>query len=759
MVNPNSVPIKSDEKLVVIITRVTIAIALIVAVAPPLSYFWLTYAAQKNEVAMEARLHAAFITQLIVNSPDKWQAEVGDLIDQNLTDSAFPEARSIRDAEGKLVTHSQHNMGNELVVKGVAQLVNSSGTSVASLEVQRSLSPAINNTILIFLLSGILGVTIFVILRTLPLRALKQVLKLLHQEKQTLQENEERLKIVIDNALDGILTLNQFGLIESINPAGEAIFGYRTDEILGENIEKLIPFKSSSTDINGAVMMVEQRGVIATHKDGSIFPVEFSLSEAHLKGKRKFIAILRDITERKAAEDELTYLANYDSLTGLPNRSLFRDRLQYAMARADRNNRLAAIMFLDLDRFKTINDTLGHEAGDGLLKHVANLLQNCLRKSDSVCLMENKQLQMQMESDCTVSRLGGDEFTVILEDITHANDASIAAKKILTAFADNPFVTDGKVVYVSTSIGITLYPLDNMDIDGLIKQADLAMYRAKELGRNTSQFYTEDLNTKASKLAMMESDLRHAIERDEFLLYYQPKLEIATGKICGAEALIRWQHPVNGLIPPNEFIPLLEETGLILQVGEWVIRTACRQIKLWQDRGLDSLHVAVNLSARQFRQKDLSVRIIGILRDSGLLANALELEVTESLLMENLELSIETLLKLQQEGIGISVDDFGTGYSSLSYLKRLPINTLKIDQSFVRDIATDPDDAAIATAIIGLAQNLKLKVVAEGVETEEQLQFVRERKCDQMQGYLLSRPLPADKFEQWLSARIDSSVG
>jgi PAS domain S-box-containing protein len=743
---------------VAIITRVTIAIALIVAVSPPLSYFWLTYAAQENEVAMEARLHAAFITQLIVSSPDKWQTEVADLIDQNLTDNALPETRYIRDVTGTLVANSQNVLRNVPVIKGVAQLVNSSGTRVASLEVQRSLSPVIYNTILILLISCILGVTIFTTLRSLPLRALKRALTSLHQEKLTLQENEERLRIVINNAVDGILTLNQFGLIESINPAAERIFGYRADEIVGWNIEKLIPFKSSSIDENGAVKIVEQRGVIATHKDGSIFPVEFSLSEAHLKGKQKFIAILRDVTERKAAEEKLSYLANYDSLTSLPNRSLFRDRLKHAMARADRNNRLAGLMFLDLDRFKAINDTLGHEVGDELLKHVAKVLQNCLRKYDTICRMDDRQFPVTSDSGYTVSRLGGDEFTVILEDVTHANDASIAAKKILTAFAENPFVREGKVVYVSTSIGITLYPLDNTDIDGLIKQADLAMYRAKELGRNASQFYTEDLNTKASKLVAMEADLRLAIERDEFLLYYQPKLEIATGKICGAEALIRWQHPVNGLIPPNEFIPLLEETGLILQVGEWVIRTACTQLKLWHDNGLNSVHVAVNLSSRQFRQKDLSGTVMDILDKTGLPANALELEVTESLLMENVETSIEMLLHLQKMGVSISVDDFGTGYSSLSYLKRLPINTLKIDQSFVRDIATDPDDAAIATAIIGLAHNLRLKVVAEGVETEEQLQFMRERNCDQMQGYLLSRPLPADKFEQWIRARLAETL-
>jgi len=752
MNNPDSIPPKDDRKLVSIITRATVAMAMIVALSPPLGYFWLSYQAQKNEAAMEAKLHAAFVTQVIIGNPTSWRAEVNALIGQELTFNSSPEVRSIKDTLGRLIARSQGKLDGPAVT-AATDLLDANGLAAGHLEVARSLVPVLYKTFLVALLSATLGIAIFITLRVLPLRALKRVLSALHQEKQILEENEERLRIVIDKAVDGIVTLDRHNLIESFNPAAERIFGYRAEEIIGRNICLLIPFRNTSNETVGAALTVGLREVVATHKDRTTFPVEFSLSEAHLKGEQKLIGILRDITERKAAEDKLSYLANYDSLTGLPNRSLFRDRLSHAMTRADRNKHLIALMFLDLDRFKNINDSLGHEVGDSLLKHVANLLQNCLRKGDTICRSDGGTWFSEDGEGVTVSRLGGDEFTLILEDIVNASHAATAAQKILDTCAKHPFQAGDKEIYVSASIGITLHPVDSTNLDGLIKQADTAMYRAKELGRNTYHFYTEELNARANQRLSMEADLRRAIELQEFFLHYQPKLHIASGEITGVEALLRWQHPHAGLIPPSDFIPLLEETGLILPVGEWVLRTACSQLKAWHDIGLDSLHMAVNLSARQFRQKDLADRIMRILDDSGLPATVLELEVTESLLMEHTEASVEALVQLKNKGVSISVDDFGTGYSSLSYLKRFPIDKLKIDQSFVRDIAIDPDDAAIASAVIVLAHSLHLTVIAEGVETEEQLEFMRERNCDQMQGYLLSRPLPAEAFEQWIRAR------
>ncbi len=741
---------QENHRLVTIITGVTIAIALLVAISLPLGYFWLSYQAQKNEVEMGAKLHAAFVTQVIVGSPASWHSEITPLIEQQLTRHTLPEVRTVRDKQGILIARSTGKLAGPLV-SASAVLLDANGSVAGLLEVARPLTPLLQHTALVALAAILLGVSIFITLRLLPLRALKRVLNALHREKQTLQENEERLRIVIDKAMDGIVTLDQQGRVESFNPAATRISGFSATDIIGRNISMLVPFGHTE----GMKMSVEQQEVIATHKDGTTFHAELSISRAHFNGKQKFIAILRDITDRKLTQDKLTYLANYDSLTGLPNRSLFRDRLSHAMARADRKHHSIALMFLDLDRFKVINDSLGHDVGDQLLKHVAGLLKRCLRKSDTISRSDDNPWFSEDTDNVTVSRLGGDEFTLILEGIITANDAAIAAQKILDAFATHPFVAGNKEIYAATSIGITLYPGDFADLDGLIKQADTAMYRAKELGRSIFQFYTEALNARANQRLSLEADLKQAVEHQEFLLYYQPKLHIASGTISGVEALLRWQRPESGLVSPDEFIPMLEETGLILPVGEWVLRTACRQLMKWHEQGLDTLSVAVNLSARQFRQQDLFEKIMHILEESGLSPSFLELEVTESLLMEHSDANIDTLKRLQEQGIVISVDDFGTGYSSLCYLRRFPVETLKIDKSFVCDITTDADDAEIASAVIALAHSLRLTVVAEGVETEEQLAFMKEKACDYMQGYLLSRPLSAAAFEQWMAARID----
>ena len=429
---------------------------------------------------------------------------------------------------------------------------------------------------------------------------------------------------------------------------------------------------------------------------------------------------------RKRAEERLSYLAHHDALTNLPNRMLFIDRLGQALSRAPWHKRLAAVLFLDLDHFKRINDTLGHTMGDLLLKEVAKRLAQCSRQGD------------------TVARMGGDEFTIILADIAHAQDVPKVAQKIIDIFSKR-FVVGDHEIFITTSVGISLYPDDGEDPEALLKNADAAMYRAKEIGRNTYQYFSIDMNTKASERLALETDLRHALEREEFLVHYQPQVDLNTGQIIGMEALVRWQHPDLGLVPPAKFIPLAEDTGLIAPIGEWVLRTACAQNKAWQTAGLPPIRVGVNLSARQFQCQNLVEMIVRILKETGLDPTYLELELTESVLMQNTEAIIATLCELDAMGINISIDDFGTGYSSLSYLKRFPINRLKIDQSFVRDITTDPDDAAIVTAIITLAHSLKLKVIAEAVETEEQLAFLRSLNCDEMQGYLFSRPLPMDE--------------
>lgn len=449
----------------------------------------------------------------------------------------------------------------------------------------------------------------------------------------------------------------------------------------------------------------------------------------------RIAGIGEDITDRRDAEERLMYLAHYDALTSLPNRVLFYDRLKQALAQARRNDWITAVMFLDLDRFKNVNDTLGHSAGDELLKQVSGRVTACVRSGD------------------TVGRLGGDEFAIVLSNLTGPSDASLVAQKIMSALGE-PFQLDGSEVFVTASTGITLFPTDSEDQDTLIRNADTAMYRAKELGRNGFQFYTSEMNSRALEKLSLESNLRRALERREFLLYYQPKASLATGEITGLEALLRWRHPDLGLVSPADFMPMLEETGLIVATGEWVIRSACAQIRAWRQAGARPVPVAVNLSARQFQAKDLGQSIARILDEEEIAHGLLELEITESSLVGNTEEAANTLGFLNSLGIRVAIDDFGTGYSSLSYLKRFPLDSLKIDGSFVRDITTDSDDAAITRAIITMAHSLDLEVVAEGVETEQQLNFLNANGCDEIQGYYFSAPMPAeDVLELLMSGR------
>ena len=439
----------------------------------------------------------------------------------------------------------------------------------------------------------------------------------------------------------------------------------------------------------------------------------------------RLIGTIQDITEHRRTQERLNYLAHYDTLTGLPNRVLLQDRLSQAMVEADRRDRLVAVIFLDLDRFKIINDTLGHEMGDALLKSVAERLRVCVRAGD------------------TISRLGGDEFTIVLASVGHVDDVAHVAQKIIESFV-SPFHIAGRELFISPSMGITLYPFDDNDIDSLLRNADAAMYHAKELGRNTFQFYTAELNRRTAKRLALETALRHAIERKELLLHYQPQINLKTGRITGAEALLRWQHPEMGMISPLEFIPLAEETGLIVPIGEWVLRSACTQLRAWQELGFGDLHIGVNLSGRQFQHRHLAKLVKKVLQDTSLDPRLLDLELTESLLMHNTDAILGAMDELHAHGVVFSMDDFGTGYSSLSYLKRFPIDTLKIDQSFVRDIPRDPDDAAIARAIISMAHSLGMRVIAEGVETAQQFAFLRENHCDNMQGYYFSEPVTVE---------------
>ena len=446
-----------------------------------------------------------------------------------------------------------------------------------------------------------------------------------------------------------------------------------------------------------------------------------------------------EIRERKLAEERFSHLAHHDSLTGLPNRVLFHDRMQLAMIDAKRRHQWIAIMFLDADRFKTVNDTLGHEAGDELLILIAARLSACLRAGD------------------TIARLAGDEFALALPGMENTNDVRQLAQRLSDSFSGS-FEIKEQQIFITASIGVTLYPVDASTIEGLLKNADTAMYRAKDAGRNNFQFYSADMHEQTLKRATLENRLRGAITRGELMLHYQPLVDVKSGQITGMEALLRWNHPELGLVPPMEFIPLAEDTGLIISIGEWVLRTACAQTCAWQEAGLPPLRLAVNLSARQF-QKNLVDTVASILKDTGLEPRYLELELTETVVMQNPEMAVATLDTLDQMGVRLSIDDFGTGYSSLSYLKRFPIDTLKIDRSFVRDIPGSADDKVITTAIINLAHSLGIQVVAEGVESLAQLTFLQDQHCDVMQGYYFSKPLSVEAFEQLMREHSSGRPG
>ena len=531
--------------------------------------------------------------------------------------------------------------------------------------------------------------------------------------------------------------------IEYVNPAFERITGYATAEVAGRSIRML---EGANVDKQGFIdiwsALNEQREcnvVLRTNnKDGALMWNDFYIAPVRGEDGKvtHFVAALYDITSMKRYEAELEFQANRDMLTGLVNRNMLRKVLEEAMAYAERYQRSLWVVFVDLDRFKFVNDTLGHKAGDLLLKTVAGRLRGAVRDTD------------------TIARLGSDEFIIVMSEYTDVGLDTRNLQRIQAAIAA-PMTIEGHTFFPTCSLGVAAYPDDGRDAEVLVKHADIAMYRAKQNGRDNYQFYTPAMNEQALERLRIEGDLRLALERNEFLLHYQPKVDLRSGNIVGMEALIRWQHPELGMVSPVRFISLAEETGLILPIGSWVIRTACEQTKAWQDAGWDKLRVSVNLSVRQFVQKDLVSSIEAVLKDTGLDADLLELELTESLVMTDVDHAIGILRQLKELGVHLSIDDFGTGYSSLSYLKRFPIDVLKIDKSFVRDITVDADDAAITVSIISLAHSLKLHVIAEGVETQEQLSYLRRHGCDEMQGYLFSPPVPAERFEELLKQKSD----
>jgi diguanylate cyclase (GGDEF)-like protein/PAS domain S-box-containing protein len=561
---------------------------------------------------------------------------------------------------------------------------------------------------------------------------------------------EQKLAGILDSIDNVVWSVSDAGML-FLNPMAETLYGRPVDEFyrnknlwfevihpedqprVREMRARLLDQGATTQEYrivrpDGDVRWVEERAKTVRDRDGHLLRID---------------GVASDISEHKAYEDHIGFLANHDALTNLANRNLLSDRIGQAILHARRAGRMLALLFLDLDRFKDVNDCFGHSVGDALLKAVADRIRKLVREGD------------------TVARQGGDEFIILFTNFQYQQDIVNVAAKLIHALSE-PFLIEGHELHMSASIGATVFPGDGDDAPTLLRNADTAMYRAKEERGNAFQFYSQEMSEQAIERSRLESALRQAIERKEFEVFYQPQVDIATGQIRGVEALIRWHRPGFGMIPPVRFVPLAEETGLIVPIGEWVLRTACAQNKAWQDAGLPACCVSVNLSARQFKQPDLADMVAAVLRETGLEPQYLDLELTESLVMSGAEQFISKLQALNAMGVQLSIDDFGTGYSSLSYLKRFPINTLKIDQSFVRDIVTDVDDAAITRSVISLGHSLNLKVIAEGVETDAQLAYLRRHGCDKMQGYLFSRPVPAMEFAQMLregkSMAVDTDV-
>ncbi len=581
----------------------------------------------------------------------------------------------------------------------------------------------------ILLVAAVVAMVAYVVLR----------LAVAGREQQALRETNRFAHEIIDNAGEGIIVLDAELRYVLWNRFMEEMTGMLPKDIVGKSSLDLFPHVReqnvdelyrraldgetvAAPDIHFAVPQTGRAGWVSAvyrpHSDG----------DGKIVG---VIGLIRDITERKTAEQQIEYQAYHDALTGLANRRLFQEHLSLALALAQRRHSFVAVLFLDLDHFKIVNDSLGHTIGDELLKHVARRLRHAVREGD------------------TVARVGGDEFTIVLQELARPDDAASVAKKVIRSVTD-PIEINGHKLYVTTSIGVTVYPRDGEDAETLLKNADAAMYRAKAEGRNTYQMATSELSRTTQERMLLESGLHQAMDTGEFAVYYQPQIDLETMQLVGMEALLRWNHPERGVIGPTEFIGLAEERGLILPIGEWVLRAACREAKRFHDRGLTSLRVSVNISARQFRDPALVWTVESALSEAGLDPRCLELEITESVAMEDVEQTMSTLAELRKSGISIAIDDFGTGHSALSYLKRFPIDALKIDKSFLSDLPGGYADSAIVASVIQLANGLGIRVVAEGVETIEQIEFLREHACREVQGYYFSCAVPPAEIAKLL---------
>lgn len=723
------------------ITRVTTLIAGIIATVLTVTvtggYFALSYQYLIGTLDAQADTSASSVTGLITSNPIMWRFEEVRLMEllERRSREGIPEIRRILDRQGNVIAETRDHLPQPTV--SIRQDIYDAGTPVAQIEISRSLSPILWKTALVAAGALMTGGFVFFILRILPLRAVRRA-------HRSLRESEEKFRSLYESMKEGMALHRiisdpsgarvSFSVVD-VNPACEEMLGIKRHQIID----------MKGPDVFSGAMMGHLTDILHVVKTGRSLSFEIAQPETNRffnvsvfrPEPGLFATLLEDITERKKSEEQIQCLAYSDSLTGLPNRTLFLDRLDQALARARRDRTKVALLFIDLDRFKVVNDTLGHTGGDRLLIQVSRRLKAAVRSSD------------------TLARLGGDEFVVLLS-FTGAELSVVPVARHLIDAITPPYTIVGREVYTSASIGIAIFPDDGGDADTLLRCADMAMYAVKEGGRNGYEFFSREMNRKAHERMEMESDLRHALEQGDFVLEYEPIITAHNGCLAGAEVLLLWQHPEQGRILPAAFINVAEDSDLIIRLGEWVLRTACRKLRRWLDAGIAPSRISVNVSAQQFAQANFIEMVRSILAESEIEGRYLELELTETTLMGNAEATVRALQGLKGLDVSIAVDDFGTGHSSLGYLKDFPLDRIKIDRSFVRDLSRNPDDRAIVGAIIALAGKLKMKVVAEGVETAEQEALLLENGTTELQGFRYSGPLPEERFEELLRQEADT---
>jgi diguanylate cyclase len=730
------------------ITQITTIIALlltsVIVIGLPLTFFAVGYENLAGKIEAETEINGRLMTQLVNDNPELWRFETFRL-DELLSrrpNHGPREVRRLLDEKGVQVIAN----GSEVAAPFLSRrsTIMAYGRPVGQIEIITSYRGIIVHSGVVAVAAAVLGLAFFITMRVLPLRAVAR-------SEEALREAGDFLSKVMQSSTNGIFVLDTDLRVQMANRRAAEIIGCQEDSLIGCYFSDLVPDTPSCRPHDLLTKLLQGQLTVA-HFESTICcdrptpAVMFCGAAPVLRqgAVRSIVVSAEDVTERKIADQRITQMAYFDDLTGLPNRTLFSDHVESSLSAAAGGTGSAAILLVDLDNFKRINDTLGHGVGDKVLTIAASRLKRCLRNSD---LMHRASVAEGVEM---VARFGGDEFTILLSTVKQCADAAVVAERIIAAFSD-PLQVDEREIFVTLSIGISTYPTDGSTLEALLKNADIAMYQAKSAGKNCYRFYRHSMSERALERLTLEHALYRAVERQDFELHYQPKQRMTSGEIPGVEALLRWRHPEAGLVSPLEFIPIAEENGLIVPITRWVLDEACRQAKEWQERGLGTLSVAVNISTHVLRQNALVPMVRDALQAALLDPALLELEITESVMLDETRQALAILKELREVGVRISIDDFGTGYSSFGYLRSLPVDAIKIDRSFIADISSNAEDLAIVKAIIATAHALGLEVIAEGVETPEQLRLVTAHDCDQYQGYLLSAPLPAEELTAFLS--------